>query len=164
LLLEPALNDPSLRKTTFVLLHAGAVSYTPAIGYLVMKPNVYADLSQQTWMESPAHLATSLRYWLEWYPEKLLFGTDLWPNGIPELDWEEIGWQANDTARRALGIALTGMMRDGEITRAQAIDPAPERNGCHATLRNRAWLWRDHRHPEVMRWFFWCFGDFRDLT
>lgn len=121
LLLEPVLNDPSLRKTTFVLLHAGAVAYTAPIGYLVMKPNVYADLSQQTWMESPQHLATSLRYWLEWYPEKILFGTDLWPNGIPELDWEEIGWQANDTARRALGIALTGMLRDGEITRAQAV-------------------------------------------
>ena len=121
LLLEPMLNDASLRKTNFVLPHAGAVSYTPAIGYLVMKPNVYADISQQTWMESPAHLATSLRYWLEWYPEKLLFGTDLWPNGVPELDWEEIGWQANDTARRALGIALTGMLRDGEITRAQAV-------------------------------------------
>ena len=121
LLLEPVLNDASLRKTTFVLLHAGAVSYTPAIGYLVMKPNVYADISQQTWMESPAHLAMSLRYWLEWYPEKILFGTDLWPNGVPELDWEEIGWQANDTARRALGIALTAMLRDGEITRAQAV-------------------------------------------
>jgi hypothetical protein len=122
LLLEPVLNDASLRKTTFVLLHAGAVAFTPAIGYLVMKPNVYADLSQQTWMESPQHLAGSLRYWLEWFPEKILFGTDLWPNGVPELDWEEIGWQANDTARRALGIALTGMMRDGEITRAQALE------------------------------------------
>jgi hypothetical protein len=120
-LLESALNDAALRKTTFVLLHAGAVAYTPAIAYLVMKPNVYADISQQTWMETPQHLAISLRYWLEWYPEKLLFGTDLWPNGVPELDWEEIGWQTNDTARRALGIALTGMMRDGEITRAQAI-------------------------------------------
>jgi predicted TIM-barrel fold metal-dependent hydrolase len=121
LLLESVLNDASLRKTNFVLLHAGAVAYTPAIGYLVMKPNVYADLSQQTWMESPQHLAIALRYWLEWFPEKILFGTDLWPNGTPELDWEEIGWQANDTARRALGIALTGMMRDGEITRAQAL-------------------------------------------
>jgi hypothetical protein len=40
---------------------------------------------------------------------------------VPELDWEEIGWQTNDTARRALGIALTGMMRDGQITRAQAL-------------------------------------------
>ena len=120
-LLEQVLNDATLRKTTFVLLHAGAVAYAPAIAYLVMKPNVYADISQQTWMESPQHLATSLRYWLEWFPEKVLFGTDLWPTGIPELDWEEIGWQTNDTARRALGIALTGMMRDGEISRAQAM-------------------------------------------
>ena len=122
LLLEPVLNDAALRKTTFVLLHAGAVAYSPSIAYLMMKPNVYADISQQTWMETPTHLAASLRYWLEWYPEKLLFGTDLWPNGVPELDWEEIGWQTNDTARRALAIALTGMMRDGEITRAQALE------------------------------------------
>ena len=42
LLLEPVLNDASLGKTTFVLLHAGAVAYTPAIAYLLMKPNVYA--------------------------------------------------------------------------------------------------------------------------
>jgi predicted TIM-barrel fold metal-dependent hydrolase len=121
MLLEPVLNDASLRKTTFVLLHAGAVAYTPAMAYLMMKPNVYVDISQQTWMEAPQHLAIALRYWLEWYPEKLLFGTDLWPNGTPEIDWEEIGWQTNDTARRALGIALTGMMRDGGITREQAI-------------------------------------------
>ena len=121
MLLEHVLNDASLRKTNFVLLHAGAVAYSPAIGYLVMKPNVYADISQQTWMETPQHLAASLRYWLEWYPEKLLFGTDLWPNGVPSLDWEEIGWQTNDTARRALGVALTGMIRDGEVTRAQAL-------------------------------------------
>jgi hypothetical protein len=121
LLLEPVLNDATLRKTTFVLLHGGAVSYTPAVAYLVMKPNVYADLSQQTWMESPRHLAETLRYWLEWFPEKILFGTDLSPGGSPAIDWEEIGWQTNETARRALGLALTGMMRDGAITRAQAV-------------------------------------------
>ncbi len=121
LLLESVLNDAALRKTIFVLLHGGAVSFTPAVAYLVMKPNVYADLSQQTWMESPQHLATSLRYWLEWYPEKILFGTDLYPTGSPAVDWEEIAWQTNDTARRALAIALTGMLRDGEITRAQAV-------------------------------------------
>ena len=121
LLLESVLNDAALRKTTFVLLHGGAVSYTSALAYLMMKPNVYADMSQQTWMETPQHIATTLRYWLEWYPEKILFGTDLFP-GSPEIDWEEVGWQANETARRALGIALTGMMRDGEITRAQAVE------------------------------------------
>ena len=122
LLLEPVLNDAALRKTTFVLLHAGAVAFTPSVAYLMMKPNVFVDISQQTWMETPTHLAASLRYWLEWYPDKILFGTDLWPNGVPELDWEEIGWQTNDTARRALAIALTGMMRDREITRTQALE------------------------------------------
>jgi uncharacterized protein len=132
LLLEPVLNDATLRKTTFVLLHGGAVSYTPAIAYLMMKPNVYADLSQQTWMESPEHLAGALRYWLEWFPEKVLFGTDLSPGSAPEIDWEEIGWQTNDTARRALGIALSGMMRDGEITREQALRMA------RAVLRGNA--------------------------
>jgi len=121
MLLEPVLNDPTLRKTNFVLLHAGAVAYAPTIGYLVMKPNVYADFSQLTWMESAQHLGASLRNWLEWYPEKILFGTDLAPGGFPGIDWEEIAWQTTDNARRALGVALTGMMRDGEITRAQAV-------------------------------------------
>jgi predicted TIM-barrel fold metal-dependent hydrolase len=132
MLLEPVLNDATLRKTNFVLLHAGAVAYSPSIGYLVMKPNVYADFSQQTWMESAEHLGASLRYWLEWYPEKILFGTDLAPGGSPELDWEEIAWQTTDNARRALGIALTGMMRDGEITHAQAVTFA------HDVLRDNA--------------------------
>ena len=129
MLLEPVLNDPTLRKTSFVLLHAGAVAYAQTIGYLVMKPNVYADFSQLTWMESAQHLAASLRNWLEWYPEKILFGTDLAPGGFPGIDWEEIAWQTTDNARRALGIALTGMMRDGEITRPQAV--AIARNVLH---------------------------------
>lgn len=132
MLLESVLNDASLRTTNFVLLHAGAVAYASSIGYLVMKPNVYADLSQQTWMESAEHLAGSLRYWLEWYPEKILFGTDLAPGASPEIDWEEIAWQTTENARRALGIALTGMMRDGEITRAQAVTFA------HGVMRDNA--------------------------
>ncbi len=120
LLLEPVLNDPTLRGTKFVLLHGGAVGYTRDVAYLLMKPNVYTDMSQQTWMESPRQLASVLRYWLEWYPDKVLFGTDLYPTGATAVDWEEIGWQTTHAAREALGIALTGMMHDHEITRAQA--------------------------------------------
>ncbi len=122
-LLEPILNDGQYRKTTFVLLHGGAVAYTQSIPYLTMKPNVYADLSQQTWMLSSRKLASVLRDWLEWYPEKILFGTDLYP-GAGAIDWEEIGWQTAETAREALAIALTGMMQDREITRARAIEIA----------------------------------------
>ena len=77
LLLESVLNDARLRKTTFVLLHGGAGPFTREISFLLMKPNVYTDLSEQTWLESPHRLAEVLRDWIEWYPEKILFGTDL---------------------------------------------------------------------------------------
>jgi len=126
LLLESALNDPRLRKTTFVLLHGGAGPYSREVSFLLMKPNVYTDLSEQTWMESPRRLAESLRDWLEWYPEKVLFGTDLYP-GSGAYDWEEIGWQTTETARQALGIALTGMIEDGEIS-------IPRANGIARTV------------------------------
>ena len=120
LLLESVLNDSRLRGTKFVLLHGGAVAYTREAAFLLTKPNVYADLSEQTWLETPERLAEVLRYWLAWYPEKILYGTDLYPTGTTEIDWEEIGWQTNDTARRALAIALTELMHQGEITRARA--------------------------------------------
>jgi predicted TIM-barrel fold metal-dependent hydrolase len=124
LLLEPVLNDPRLRKTVFVLIHGGAGPFTRAMSYLLMKPNVYTDLSEQTWLESPRRLSEVLRDWLEWYPEKVMFGTDLFPGGAPEIDWEEIGWQTAETARQALGIALSGMIADGEISRERAIEIA----------------------------------------
>lgn len=38
----------------------------------------------------------------------------------PEVGWEEVGWLSNHTGREALARALTGMLRDGDITRARA--------------------------------------------
>jgi hypothetical protein len=122
-LLDSLLNDASLRKTNFVLLHGGAGPFTRYTPYLLMKPNVYADFSEQTWLVSTRRLSQVIRDWLEWYPEKVLFGTDLYPN-TPEIDWEEIGWLTNHSAREALAIALTGMMQDGEITRDRALQLA----------------------------------------
>ena len=119
LLLESVLNDARLRKTTFVLLHGGAGPFTREISFLLMKPNVYTDFSEQTWLESPHRLAEVLRDWIEWYPEKILYGTDLYP-GSGAYDWEEIGWQTNQTARQALGIALTELIHEGEITLPRA--------------------------------------------
>ncbi len=117
LLLEPILDDASLRKTKFVLLHGGAGPFSKEIAPLLMKPNVYTDFSEQTWLLPTRELARSIRYWLEWYPEKVLFGTDLSPGGSAAIDWEEIGCQTTTSARDALAIALTEMMNDGEITR-----------------------------------------------
>jgi len=123
LLLEPVLDDATLRGTKFVLLHGGAGPFSQSIAALLMKPNVFTDFSEQTWLLPTRELSTNIRYWLEWYPEKVLFGTDLSP-GSPQIDWEEIGWQTTTSAREALAIALTGMMNDGEITRPRAIEIA----------------------------------------
>jgi predicted TIM-barrel fold metal-dependent hydrolase len=119
LLLDSVFNDPALRKTNFVMLHAGAAGFEQVVPYLLMKPNVYADFSEQTWMTSTRHLAASIRAMLEFYPDKVLFGTDLYPF-IPQVNWEETGYATTTAGRTALALALTGMMQDGEITREQA--------------------------------------------
>ena len=46
------------------------------------------------------------------------------PSAPPAAGWEEVASVANATGREALAIALTGMLRDGEITRPRAIELA----------------------------------------
>lgn len=87
------------------------------------KPNVYADFSAQTFLIYPRELSEVLRNRLEAYPDKILFETDAFSFG-PEVDWPEVAWLSNTSARQALAIALTGMMNDHEITRVQAVDLA----------------------------------------
>lgn len=117
-LLEPALNDSTLRGTRFVIVHGGwpLVQETQA---LLAKPNVYADISMISVVLSPTVLAEVLRRWLGEFPDKILFGTDAFDGG-PEQGWEQVAWVGSTTARRALSIALTGMLRDGEIDRDRA--------------------------------------------
>ena len=118
MLLEPTFNDPSLRKTNFVMLHGGW-PFVREAGSLLQKPNVYLDLSQEALSFPPRTLAVWLREWLETFPGKVLFGTDGYPFS-DALGWEESTWIAARTARQALGLALTGMVQDGEITRPRA--------------------------------------------
>jgi len=120
--LESVLNDPDLRKTRFVMLHGGW-PFISEVTALLTKPNAYLDFSAQDLARTPAALAQTLREWLEFVPEKILFATDAYPYS-PELGWEESGWVAARAGRQALAIALTGMMRDGEITRARAAELA----------------------------------------
>jgi uncharacterized protein len=108
LLLEPVFNDTKLRKTRFVLLHG-----------------------QETLSFSAKTLSGWLREWLETYPEKVMFGTDGYPLS-DAMGWEESTWIANRNGREALGLALTGMLEDGEISRARAEAIA------QAVLRNTA--------------------------
>jgi hypothetical protein len=122
LLLESVLNDPDLRQTKFVMLHGGW-PFTAEITALLTKPNAWLDFSAQDLALPPAALAATLRQWLEYVPEKILFATDAYPY-IPEMGWEESGWIAARNGRRALALALTGMLRSDEITRARASELA----------------------------------------
>ncbi|AHG91613.1 amidohydrolase [Gemmatirosa kalamazoonensis] len=117
-LLEPALIDSTLRGTRFVIVHGG----WPLVGEtqgLLAKPNVYADVSMMDQILAPTALAAVLRQWLAEWPDKVLFGTDAFDGGA-EQGWEQVAWVGSTTARRALAIALTGMLRDGEIDRPRA--------------------------------------------
>jgi predicted TIM-barrel fold metal-dependent hydrolase len=118
LLLESVLNDLDLRKTKFVLLHGGW-PFTREITALLTKPNAWLDYSSQDLALTPATLAGILREWLEYVPEKVLFATDAYPY-LPEMGWEESGWIAARAGRLSLAMALTGMLRSGEITRERA--------------------------------------------
>ena len=122
LLLETVFNDPDLRKTNFVVVH-GAYPFTKEMGGLIGKPNVYADFSAQTFLIYPRELSGILRNWMEAFPDKVLFGTDAFSFG-PEVDWGEVAWLSNSSARQALALALAGMMNDGEVDRARALELA----------------------------------------
>jgi predicted TIM-barrel fold metal-dependent hydrolase len=122
LLLESVLNDPALRKTNFVMIHGGW-PFDAQITPLLEKPNAYLDFSGQTLTLTAPTVARAIREWLEFVPEKVMFATDAYPYST-EMDWEESGWIAAETGRRALAIALTGMLDDGEITYARAVDLA----------------------------------------
>jgi hypothetical protein len=117
-LLEPAFDDPSLRETSFVIVHGGwpFVGETEA---MLSKPNVYADISMMDLALAPAEVAGVLRHWLERWPDKVMFGSDAFEGG-DQQGWELGAAVASSTARRALGMALTAMLRDGEISRDRA--------------------------------------------
>ena len=122
ILLESVINDPAFRGTKIVLIHGG-YPFTNETAFLLEKPGVYADFSAQTFLLSPTSLSKVLRSWLDYEPEKVMFGTDASP-ATPEVGWEESAWLTSNVAREALAIALTGMVQDGEITRSRASELA----------------------------------------
>jgi uncharacterized protein len=120
--LEGVFNDPALRKTKFVLVHGGW-PYTKQAASLLLKPNVYLDTSALLYFNYPTAAAEAMRVYLETAPEKILFGTDASPLG-PDIGWEETAWNGTRFGRLALGLALTGMVQDGEITEVRAKEMA----------------------------------------
>ena len=114
LALEPLFNDPTLRKTKFVMLHA-AWPFTREAGMLILKPNVYCDFSGFYWLTYANPASKNLRFLLEMAPEKVLYGSDASPFS-DTVGWEETAWVASKMGREALGLAITSMIEDGEIS------------------------------------------------
>src|SRR5262249_34134770 len=123
LLLEPLFNDPSLRKTNFVMIHGGW-PYTNEVTPLLTKPNVYVDFSEQTAFNSSRSVADVLRMWLEYVPEKVMFATDAYPESA-EIGWEEAGYIAAGAGRGAARGGPAGGARGGGNHPAPAAAPPP---------------------------------------
>ena len=64
-------------------------------------------------------MAAVLKDWISQFPEKVIFGTDASAFG-PGLGWEMSAWIASTTARQALTIALSEMIKSNEITLSRA--------------------------------------------
>ncbi|WP_299679073.1 amidohydrolase family protein [uncultured Roseobacter sp.] len=113
--------------TKFVLLHGGwpFISQTVA---LLSYPNVYTDFSCATIFRSARSVSLQIREALEWWPEKLLFGTDAYSDRSLGMlaaspvknnrlaGWEEKAWIMNQTGRAALTLALGDMRADGQVS------------------------------------------------
>jgi hypothetical protein len=121
ILLGPAMADPTLQKTKWLLVHGG-FPFDKETGPLLLRPNVYADVSVQDLVRSPTELGESLRRWFELAPERVCFATDAASDpSAAQLRWPELTFLGAETTRAALSIALSRMISDGLITRAQAL-------------------------------------------
>jgi hypothetical protein len=128
--MEGLFNDPTLRRTRFVLLH-GSWPFAREASALILKPNVYVDFSAFMYLTYPVEAARAIRLYLEAAPEKVLYGSDASPLSST-IGWEETDWIGARNGRLALGIALTGMMEDDEITTDRA------RQIAHMVMRENA--------------------------
>jgi hypothetical protein len=112
--LDALFNDPSLRKTKFVMLHGG-FPFAKEAAAEIWKPNVYVDFSAFMYETYPVEGSRAIRLYLETAPERVMYGSDASPF-TESIGWEETAWIGSTTGRLSLGLALTGMLRDGEIT------------------------------------------------
>ncbi len=105
MLLESVFNDPDQRDTKFVMIHGGW-PFDKEAGAMLIKPNVYVDFSGQIFLRSTHAMSKTIRAWLEWYPEKVLFGTDA--GALSTLmNWEELAWLSTNSVFRWSGSLKT---------------------------------------------------------
>jgi predicted TIM-barrel fold metal-dependent hydrolase len=108
------------RSTLVVLIHGGGPWHEIA-AYLALKPNVWVDISSMAFVYPTREFARILRTHLTFVPQKVLFGTDAGGSpGVPNDDVHHI--LLSRATRDALYLALAGLVQDGVVTEAQALE------------------------------------------
>jgi len=120
--LENILRDPRYKDTIFVMIHGG-YPYDRESIWLAALPNVYLDASEFILLVYPAEYKRILKNWFEIYPEKIVFGSDAFPDSR-EVAVPESYWLAIHTARTAAAAALAEMVSEGEVSEEKAMDIA----------------------------------------
>ena len=133
LLMEPVFHAAT--GTKFVMLHGGWPFDKETVS-LMAHSNVYTDFSCANIYQYPRSLSNQIRAALEWFPEKILYGTDAYSDrsiamlsGVavrsnPLAGWEEKAWLMDRAGRQALGLALSGMLGDGIVDAGRASELA----------------------------------------
>jgi predicted TIM-barrel fold metal-dependent hydrolase len=119
--LEDVLADPKFFATPIVLIHGGGPWDEIAI-YLALKPNVWVDISSRGFLYPVPDFAGSLRKFLLFAPEKVLYGTDAasYPSVPGGADVHHL--VVSRATRDALYLALAGLVRDGVIDHERAVE------------------------------------------
>ncbi len=111
-LLDKLLSRPELESTQIILIHGG-YPFCKEIGVMARRKNVWLDFSWMPLLLPPDTLAGYLKEWIELIgPYEIIFGTD--GGGLAMLTGT---W----CARRAVSIALSRMVEEGQITEAEAV-------------------------------------------
>ena len=119
--LEDVLADPRFFGTRVVLIHSGGPWYGIA-SYLTAKPNVWVDISSMAFLYPVPDFAALLRAMLLGSPGKVLYGTDAasYPSVPGGADAQHL--MLSRATRDALYVALSGLIRDGVIDEARALE------------------------------------------
>lgn len=118
--LEEVVSDPAFFGTNFVLIHAGMPWHEAAAYLATAKSHVWIDLSAMAFLYPVPEMAQVIRKHLAFAPERTLFGTDA-------MAMAPMGTEVNHAVlskalRQALYKALAGMVQDGMLTEARALE------------------------------------------
>lgn len=120
--LEDVLTDTRYGRTQFVLIHGGAPQHEAAAYLAGNKRHVWVDLSAMPFLYAPSEMARAIRMYLLFAPERTLFGTDSMAAPMIPVGPETAHLMLCKVLRRALTLALAGLVEDGVFGEAQAID------------------------------------------